>query len=503
MTIKAKPLIFTFFVVLALASAVSVSYTPKSLFIPQGSNTFTFANGKIYLGTVNGIFSLENNSYILTGYDIKCLAFLDGFYFITFNGSLYFYNGTIMQINIPLPQRLFVDNYTGELYVVANYQYVYVIKGTQVVKSYFIYESFGFLTFTNSYAIVDSQEGYTFLYYNGSNRTVCYYLDALTAMTFANNTFISGSFSPNGLWVFNNLSVLDLSVIPVNYFSQLPYYNIDYVPLPFTPYWIYYSNGLVYVAGEEGYEVLDSLNGYQVIYSNFTPVLQAIGYNGTFYLLTKYGLVEVKLQPPPIYVLTLKEIGLPSYGIFTVEINGQEYTSTNGSITLKLAGDVLYNITFKDYMGFRPNVTSIELNLTSNTNLSVRYTSELVKVTVDLVGVKNGTHWVLYVDGTPYNESSPIAYLYLSNSTTYFINVSVPNYKVFPVNLEYQVNGNSTLVFTATPILVENTSTATSSTSTAFSFTNPSYEFYILLAIFSVIVIFFFIYIIRGVRKSV
>jgi hypothetical protein len=61
---------------------------------------------------------------------------------------------------------------------------------------------------------------------------------------------------------------------------------------------------------------------------------------------------------------------------------------------------------------------------------------------------------------------------------------------------------SNTLVFTATPILVENTSTATSSTSTASSFTNPSYEFYILLAIFSVIVIFFFIYIIRGVRKS-
>jgi len=502
MTINAKPIIFAFFVIVAFASVESVSYNPISLPIPQGSNTFTFANGEMYLGTVNGIFSLENDSYILTGYDIKCLAFLDGFYFITTNGSLYFYNGTVTQIDVPLPQRLFVDNYTSELYVTANYQYVYVIKGTHIVKSYYIYESFGFLTFTNSYAIVDSEAGYTFLYYNGSNRTVIYYQDALTAMTFANNTFISGSFSPNGLWVFNNLSVLDLSVIPVNYFSQLPYYNIDYVPLPFTPYWIYYNNGLVYVAGETGYEVLDSLNGYQVIYSNFTPVLDAAGYNGAFYVLTKYGLVKVELLPPPVYILTLKELGLPSYGTFTVEINGQDYTSTNGSITLKLAGDVLYNITFMNYLGFKPNITSIELNLTGNTDLDVRYISELVQVKIVLEGVKNGTHWILYVNGTPYSESSPIVNLYLSNSTTYFINVSVPNYKVFPVNLEYQVNGNSTLVFSATPIPVQNASTASSNKSIASYVTNPSFDFYILLVIIFVIVIFFFLYIVRGVRKN-
>ncbi|MFP3347146.1 MAG: hypothetical protein RXR17_06925 [Sulfolobaceae archaeon] len=155
-----------------------------------------------------------------------------------------------------------------------------------------------------------------------------------------------------------------------------------------------------------------------------------------------------------------------------------------------------------NYFEFKPNITSIELNLTGNTDLDVRYTSELVQVKVNLEGVKNGTHWILYVNGSPYNESSPVFNLYLSNSTTYFINVSVPNYKVFHVNLEYQVNGNNTLVFSATPIPAQNATTVSSNINIASSITNPSFDFYILLVIIFVTVIFFFLYPIVGVRKN-
>ena len=453
-----KSLVFSLLLVFSIAPLISFSQSQ----IPQGSRAFVVVNGNVYLGTPEGIYSLSNSSYILRGYDVVSLAYLNGFYFITSNGSLYFYNGTSpLRINVPYPQRIFVDVYTGDVYVVSDYQYVYVVRGTQVLKSYYVYESFGFLTFTKDYAVVDSQAGFTFLYYNGTNRTVIYYQDALTGMTFGNSTFVVGSFSPDGLWVFTNLSVLRLPVIPVTYFSQLRYYNIVYVPLPFTPYWVYCWDGLIYAVGHEGYAVIYPKNDYQVIFLNRTEVLDSTLYNGTLYLLTPYGIVKEKFYPPPIYVLTIKEVGLPNGSPFVVVINGTKYTTFNGTISLSLAGDAKYNITFLDYLSFRPNVTSMSITLTGNSTIEVGYSTPDVPVKIIVEGINNQTSWTLYVNGKEYSEVGSPVIIYLPNSTSFIINASIPGFEVSPTNLAFITTGNNTIVIKAMPILKSQAASST------------------------------------------
>ena len=449
------------------------------------------------MGTSEGIYSLSNNTYLLTGYDVVCLAYLNGFYFIS-NGKLYYYNGTVTLINVPYPQRIFVDNYTNEVYVVSDYQYVYVIRGTTIIKSYYIYESFGFLTFTSNYAVVDSQAGFTFLYYNGSNRTVIYYQDALTGMAYGNSTFIAGSFSPNGLWVFTNLSVLNLRVIPVNYFSQLKYYNIVYVPLPFTPCWVYYGDGIIYAVGHDGYAIVYPKNDYQVVYVNYTSVIDSDFYNNTLYLLTPYGLIKIRYTPPPIYTLTIEEEGLPEGSPFTVKVNGEEFTSYNGTLTFHLAGDTLCNLTFLNYMSFRPNVSSMSLNLTGDLTLLVKYSTDTVPVRVVVEGISNTTPWFLYIDGKEYKEVGNTVTLTLYNSTTYMINVSVPGFRVTPTNLIFLTSGNNVITFTATPISTSvSSSSAVSSVPT--SGVNSSFN-YLVIALLVVLVVFS-LFLFWGVRR--
>ena len=477
---------------------VFLSLIPVFSSLPSNSQTFVIVNGKIYLGTSEGIYSLSNNTYLLTGYDIVCLAYLNGFYFIS-NGKLYYYNGTLALINVPYPQRIFVDNYTNEVYVVSDYQYVYVIRGTTIVKSYYIYESFGFLTFTSNYAVVDSQAGFIFLYYNGSNRTVIYYQDALTAMTYGNSTFIVGSFSPNGLWVFTNLSVLNLKIIPVTYFSQLKYYNIVYVPLPFTPYWVYYGDGIIYAVGYDGYAIIYPKNDYQVADINYTRVIDSDFYNNTLYLLTPYGLVKIKYTPPPIFTLTIKEEGLPKGSPFIVRVNGEEFTSYNGTLTFHLAGDAIYNLTFLNYMSFRPNVSSISLNLTKNLTLFVKYSTATVPVKIEVEGVSNATPWFLYIDGKEYKEVGNSATLTLYNSTTYVINVSIPGFKVTPVNLIFLITGNTTITFTATPLTTATSSYSFTTTLVPTSGVSNTFN-YLVIALFLVLIVFI-LFLVWGVRR--
>ncbi|BFI74457.1 hypothetical protein [Sulfurisphaera ohwakuensis] len=473
---------------------------PVSFSIPVNSQTFVIVNGKIYLGTSEGIYSLSNNSFLLKGYNVSCLAYLNGFYFIS-NNTLYYYNGsTITLINVPHPQRIFIDNYTDNIYVVSDYQYVYVIHRTTIVKSYYIYESFGFLTFTSSYAIVDSQAGFTYLYYNGTNRTVIYYQDALTGMIYGNSTFIVGSFSPNGLWIFTNLSVLDLPVIPVNYFSQLRYYNIVYVPLPFTPYWVYYGNGLIYAIGYYGYAVIYPKNNYQLVYLNYTRIFDSGFYNDTLYLLTPYGVAKVRYTPPPIYTLTIKEVGLPSNSPFIVVLNNEKYISYNSTITFHLAGSTVYNLTFLNYMSFRPNVTTLTLNLTENLTLFIKYSTDNVSVKIFIEGINNQTPWTLYIDGKEYKEIGSSAILSLYNSTSYMVNVSVPGFRVSPTNLIFITTGDNTIVFTATPIITSTTQIATSTLTLGTSTPLQNYFNYLIIAV-AIVIIVFILFLIWGVRR--
>lgn len=445
-----RSLVFSVIIVFSIVPLLSFSQSQ----IPQGSRALAVVDGNVYLGTPEGIYSLSNSSYILRGYDVVSLAYLNGFYFITSNGSLYFYNGTTpLRIDVPYPQRVFIDDYTGDVYVVSGYQYVYVVHGTQVLRSYYVYESFGFLTFTKDYAVIDSRAGFTFLYYNGTNRTVVYYQDALTGMTFGNSTFVVGSFSPNGLWVFTNLSVLRLPVIPVTYFSQLRYYNIVYVPLPFTPYWVYCWDGLIYAVGHEGYAVVYPKTNYQVIFLNRTDVLDSALHNGTLYLLTPYGIIKEKFYPPPVHVLTIKEVGLPNGSPFTVVINGTEYTTFNGTISLRLAGDVKYNITFMDYLSYMPNVTSMQVTLTRNSTIEVSYSTPDVPVKIVVEGISNQTDWTLYVNGKGYSEVGSPVVIRLPNSTSFVINASIPGFEVSPTNLAFITTGGNTIVIKAMPVL--------------------------------------------------
>ncbi|QXJ33824.1 hypothetical protein [Saccharolobus shibatae] len=476
-----------------LFTYLSKSYTSIYL-LPQGSGLFVIVNGGIYLDIQNRIFSMVNNSSTLKRYNTTFIIYFDGFYFITSNDTLFCLNGSkAVPINVSYPQRVFVDAYPNEAYVTSN-EYAYVINDNHIVKSYFIYESFGFITFAKTNAIVDSQTGFTFLYYNGSQKTTIYYQDALTWMTFENSTFIVDRFSPNGLWVFTNLSVLNLPVIPVNYFSHLPYYyNIDYIPLPLTPYWIYYKSGLIFVGGHNGYVIVNAENNYQIIYLNYTIVYDVHSYNNVFYIPTNNGLIKLTYTPPLIYSLMMKEIGLPNGSIWTVIINDMRYTVYNDSLTLHLAGNEVYNVSSTNYLSFKTNITSIELNLSKNSLMVVNYSDTKVPLSIVIDGIENYTKWILYLNGKEYEELGNKITVQLHYPITNLINVSIPSFKIPLIDLFFIVSCNTMLMFTATPVLT----TSNTAVSVINSNGNNNSQFFLSVGVALVIIVIFMIWMVK------
>ncbi len=367
--------------------------------------------------------------------------------YIISNSSLYYYNGSLHKMDVIEPFMIFYDNYTNMTYVTTYNCYVYELNGSHVINKTYIYESFGYMTFTKYAAIVDSQAGYIFLYYNGSTHVTVNCQDALSAMAFANNYFISGSFSPAGIFIFHNLSVLNLNLIDDVYFYQIKNYNITFI-YTVVPDYIAYLNGVLYVASYQGLDAVD-LNNSQVFYSTNTPVYSMIVYNGSVYAATPYGILKYDLKLPKIYELTVYANNLIYKGQeWGITINGTSYETTNSSITLFLTQGI-YNISISNSWIEKPNVSRIIFHLDSNSVININYIKPLYYVYIHVKNIKGIV--TLRINNTIENYTKPNIILKLS-AGTYTISLHSSNYSVFPKSAIVELYSNITLNFTATPL---------------------------------------------------
>ncbi|TRM73664.1 hypothetical protein DJ524_03260 [Sulfolobus sp. D5] len=363
--------------------------------------------------------------------------------YIVSNGSLYYYNGSLYRLNITEPFMLFYDNYTNITYVTTYNDYVYELNGSTIVGKWYIIGSFGYMTFTNNSAIVDSELGYVFLYYNGSTHTTINCQDALSAMAFAGKYFISGTFDPIGIFVFHNLSVLKLDKIDDVYFNEIYDYNITFIPTNVVPEYIAYLNGVLYVASYQGLDAIDLINS-QVFYHTNTPVYSMIVYNGSIYAATPNGILRYQLTLPRLYELRVQAEDLIYEGQqWGVIINGTKLESTNSTMNLLLAEGV-YNITILSSWIEKPNVTNIILNLDSNYTLYVDYVRPYYYVHVYVNDTKGPVVLRVNNETMTYNYTNITLVL---PAGVYNVSLSSPGYSVFPKSIIVELFSNVSLSF--------------------------------------------------------
>jgi len=445
--IKTKYVIFflIIFLIALLPSFFSISNAyPSSLTVYHGKlivaypglNSIYYYNGNLepFLKIYDPLY-ISSNNYTL---------------YIVSGNNLYYYNGSLSLVNISKPFMIFYDNYTNLTYVTTYNCYVYELDGTTVLNKTFIYESFGYMTFTRYAAIIDSQTGYIFLYYNGTTHTAINCQDALSGMIFAGKYFISGSFSPIGIFIFHNFSVLNLKLINDVYWYQLSNYNISFIYTSVIPDYLAYLNGVLYIASSQGLEAID-LNNYQVFCSTSIPVYSMIVYNNSVYVATPQGILRYDLQLPKIYSLRIEATNLIYKGQeWGFIINGTKYLLTNSSIDL-LLDDGIYNISVLNSWIEKPNISNIILTLDSNYTINIGYTRPIFYVNVNIVGINGSVNLRINNETVKYNETNIKLKL---PAGTYTISVQTNNYSVFPKDVIIDLYQNTSISFTAHSIQI-------------------------------------------------
>ena len=481
---------FLFFVFLFL----SFTAVPSHMSSPSVAVSLTTFGGKLFMASSSAVYEFCHGQWIkiLQMNNIKQVeGGKDGIY--VNNGTLYyFYNLTrLLPLNITNPFKLFYDNYTGELYVTSN-SHLYIINCSRVIASYYIPLSFCYVTFNCKEAIVDSQCGYFIFFYNGSEHLTISCQDAFAGMLFADGKFITGSFDPRGLFIYNNLSVLYLNKIWDIYLRQLPEYNITLVCTKVTPDCLIYFKGMLYISSLQGIQVIN-LENYQSVYYNPCPAYSMIIYNCSVLVATKSGIIALNISPLPIYTLTIKKVG-GLYG--KVLINGTEYTFYN-CLKLRLE-EGIYNLTFLNCSIYKPCINNEVINLNCNKTLTVKYIGIPEELSVILEGLNNGSRYSITINNQTYLEDSNMVKFTLP-AGQYCVKIDINGVtKTFIINL---IQDEEIVINASSFYLTTNNSTITA-TSHIGSNRNNSLSLACYIAIALVVVALIFIIIVIRRRHS-
>ncbi|AWR98142.1 hypothetical protein DFR86_11745 [Acidianus sulfidivorans JP7] len=490
-------LITVFLISLLLSSSFLVSSSDSTHLIPTSSYPSSLA---IYHGKLIVAFPEENCIDYYNGSFVPFLKVYDPeeissnnytIYIISNNTLLYYSKGEFVKLNVSEPFMLFYDNYTNLTYVTTYNCFVYELNGSQVLKKYFIYESFGYMTFNNVSAIVDSQAGYIFLYYNGSVHVTVNYQDALSGMAFFDGKFISGSFDPVGIFVFNNLSVLKLNVIAVVYLYQIRNYNISFIYTTTVPDFIESLNGVLYVASSQGLNAISLSNG-EVFYQNNIPVYSMIKYDNEIYTATPDGLIIYNLTLPKIYYLKVEAEGINQWSFL---LNGTKYALQNNSIVLPLT-EGIYNLTFLSSSLEKPNISSIVFNLSSNKTLVIDYLK--LNFTLNIYSpIKN--YEIVINNKTIMVKQNNISLILPEGE--YSLKIIAENYNITPSNLIVLLYHNTSIKLSAIPITATSSQTLTSGVNNS-SIKNSSNSLFNILVALIIVIIVVFIVLITIIIKS-
>ncbi|BDC17754.1 hypothetical protein [Acidianus sp. HS-5] len=450
--------------------------------------SLTTFHGKLFAATRCAIYELCNGSWVKL-LQINNVEQIEGGregIYINNGSSIYYYNfSSLIPVNVTNAFKMFYDNYTGELYVTGN-SHLYIINCSEVVSSYYIPLSFCYVTFNCKEAIVDSQCGYFIFFYNGSEHLTISCQDAFAGMIFADGKFITGSFDPRGLFIYNNLSVLYINKIWDIYLRQLPQYNITLVDTEVTPNCMIYFKGMLYISSCQGIQVMN-LENYQTVYYNPCPAYSMVVYNCSVLVATKSGIISLDLTPLPLYTLTINKVG-GLYG--KVIINGTEYTFCK-YLSLRLEEGV-YNLTFLNCSIYKPCVRSEIVKLYCNKTVTIKYVGIPEELSIVLKGLSNGSKYTIIVNNQTYHEDTNVVNFTLP-AGNYCIKINVNGVtRTFIVNLildeRLVVNVPSTFSLTTTSI-------------TSFSSTHPTNSLsapcYIGIALVIVAIAFIIIVILR------
>lgn len=462
-------------------SSIAIYHGQLVVSYPE-SNYIYIYNGE---GSLKPLINVDDPVYIVSNnYDLYIK--------IGNNGSLLYYNGSINYVNINKTFMIFYDSYNNLTYVTTENCYVYELNGTSILHKYFVYESFGYMTFTNTAAIVDSVTGYTLLFYNGTNHTTVNCQDALSGMGFTKSYFISGSYSPQGIFVFHNLSVLKLNLINDNLFPEIANYNISFISTTVEPDFIQCLNGVLYVASDEGLNAIDLRNS-QVFYSSYVPVYSMITYNGSIYAATSEGVIRYNLNLPPLYNLKIEASDfLQKNQGFSVLLNGTKYESSQNQMDFCLAQGY-YNITFLPSYIEKPNVSSILVFLNHNYSINVNYTKPFFYLKINVYG--DNDYVQLNVNGS--TETFKRNLTTILPAGTYIVSLTGKNYSFAPKMVEVPLIDNTTLNFYAKPVISHAIETSSQTISTS-PLSNPLNVGLVLIVAAAIVLSMMSFFIIRG-----
>jgi len=174
-------------------------------------------------------------------------------------------------------------------------------------------------------------------------------------------------------------------------------------------------------------------------------VLQVPGYTSNImsgYIYVNNGSISEQITYSQIMVnAEFTETGLPLGTPWSVQVNGQMFTTTGTLITVSLPfGTYSYKVITPGYIAtpgsgiFTINGTEVKIN--------IAFVPAKYAVTFIETGLPSGTSWKMNFDGTNYIINTSSLSFSLMNGTYPFVIYGIPGYNITPSSGSIVVNGN-------------------------------------------------------------
>ncbi|BFH72152.1 hypothetical protein SJAV_00960 [Sulfurisphaera javensis] len=367
---------------------------------------------------------------------------------------------------IKVPDPTWITSYQGNLYVTSfskNLLYVICPNGFNLTIRTGNGPSF-VTVYEGKVIIADELSKQLTIYYDGQTKDINLTFSPLGIIGYKGYIYVIGN---NEIEIFNN----NFNVVNKIFITE------QIIPFSFPLFYdgVIYNNSVYITYGK----TIGVFNGSQEINAyNFNNIVTGIAVlKNNIYAISPLSSLYI-LSPPPSYLLTIKESGLPNGTKWGIQINGTSIYSSDSVITLNLT-EGIYNLKVLNVTYYYSNFSFKEINVSNNLTIYITFYPIKYNITFHEVGLPNGTKWGIQINGTnittnlstislklPYGKYSYKVLLPKGYNTSTLAGSFTANNTLVISIIFYQITTKSNITTTTSTTTSSTTSTETTTSTT-------------------------------------